>query len=1343
MDPALQDAAALLSRRQFAAGHAALEAVLAQRPQDRSALSLRAQAYLDEGRASEAEAAFSALCAQTDALPTVRYGWAESLRILGRFPEALEAYAAVLEQQPDHLGSLHRIHEMLGSSTRVSLRVEAALQGAVTAYRQAVARQPENAALAVSLGRVMELAGQFDEALAWYEQALQKFPDDYRLHNNLGCLLRKVGRPEEAVEQLQLAVVLEPALPDLLNNLGDALRMARRPTEAQAALEKAVALEPDFLPGWTNLATVCFDLKAYDRAIHCCREILRRDPNNARASNLIGNIESLLGHPAAAVQAYLRCIQVQPQNPLYQSNLLLSLNYDPSLSPETIFEAHQRFDAVFGGHAAPAESFPNSLEPQRRLRIGYVSPDFRWHSVAYFLEPVLHAHDREQVEVFCYALNSERDEMTGLLESRADHWRLLAGLNLDQAEALIRADAIDILVDLAGHTGNNALTLFARRVAPLQVSWLGYPNTTGLRSMNYRLTDARVDPLGASDRLSSERLVRLPEGFHVFRLPGTLPEPGPLPAQRQGFITFGCFNNSAKISPQVLESWAAILRALPTARLVIKNGACGLQEMRESLYEAFQAQGIERQRLDLLPATPTIGAHLECYQRVDLALDTFPYNGTTTTLEAMLMGVPTVTLRGDRHASRVGASLLAQVGLENWVADTPEAYVQKALAFAADTASLARLRQVLRKYLQQSPLTDFRTFARKLENAYRRFWIDHCERRTPVEATVRESLHQREQAIEARALARQGLLAQRRRHLQEAAGLFRQSLAIDPSQGLVWKLLAEALDEAQQKADAAEAYARATIAFPQEARLRADYGCCLLSLGRAEAAAEQLRQAVAIDGQLPGVWLNLGAALHQAGAIAEAAQSYYRALELLPTFGEAWNNLGRTLLDSGQIRQARAAFARALELKPELLEAHNNALRANLFDPELTAAQLDALHAGFPLAQVSLAEPARPRVRAPRDRLRVAYLSPDLRPHAVASFLNGVLEAHDRERFAITVYADHLGRAGLEDHFRSRVERWRQTGSLGHQALAEQIRADGIDLLVEMSGHMAYNRLPMLALRPAPVQLSWIGYPHPLHQPFIDYTLSDATIHSAPGAAVWNLPLGAHLFAPVDAPPGSDELPPACARGHVTFGSFHGLPKLNDRLLGLWKQVLEAVPGSHLHFKARQLADPSVTRVLQVRLQDLGYDLARCSFAPWTAAWSQRWEAWAGIDIALDAFPYNGMTTTCEALWMGVPVLTLCGQTPAARVAASMLTQCGWTDGIAPTPEAYIERARLLASDLPALVKTRSRLQKMLKQSPLGNPALFTEALEAEYLRIWERVCAADSPVVVPAFATTNAPTED
>jgi protein O-GlcNAc transferase len=545
---------------------------------------------------------------------------------------------------------------------------------------------------------------------------------------NIGAWLFKtqalihMGRNEESQAALRAAAALQEPHPRGWNNLGNVLDEHGRPDDARAAFARAIAEAPDFSMAHNNLGATLAGQGQFAAAAAAYRAALRCDAGNLAALNNLGVALLEQGLVAEAAASFDAVLAADPGHRDAADNRLYAALYTEE-DPRAVRAAHVAWGK---SHPAVPPLRPSHAGPARRLRIGYVSPDLRYHSVSFFVEALLAAHDPVNFEVFCYADVIRPDPVTTRFKALVPQWRDICGCSDDDVFKLIRGDQIDVLVDLAGHTKGNRLGVFARRAAPVQVTAIGYPATTGLPAMDYRFCDAVTDPAPEADDFVAEALVRL-GGLHCYMPPQKVPDVGPLPALTADHITFGAFNKLAKISPKTVALWSGVLKVVPGSRLLIKTKPLTETETREGLARTFAAHGIQPGRLELRGWAAGDRAHLNLYNRVDIALDTYPYNGTTTTCEALWMGVPVLTLAGRGHASRVGASLLAQVDMKDWIVATESQFAVQAAALAGDMPALAKLRQGLRRAVAASPLCDGAAYARAVETAYRAMWRKVCE----------------------------------------------------------------------------------------------------------------------------------------------------------------------------------------------------------------------------------------------------------------------------------------------------------------------------------------------------------------------------------------------------------------------------------------------------------------------------------------------------------------------------------------------------------------------------------------------------------------------------------------
>lgn len=573
----------------------------------------------------------------------------------------------------------------------------------------------------LACGVIAGLCGEDVVAEEYCRKALTLDPKLASAHFNLGISLRSQGKLEEACQSFRRATELRPQYSEAMDALAHAyISLYDWPAAAQV-LNETIAIWPNKAEIHNNLGSVFQAMGRLRDAIASYEAALKINPRLAVTLDSLGSAYQSQGDFENAERYYRQCLSAVPANLQTRSNLLMLQNYLPDSDSAKVFEEHLEWGRVAEGRIPHLGSIEPSGNSQRRIRIGYLSPDFREHSVASFIEPVLREHDRSRFEVWCYSNLPKPDGTTLRIKAAVDGWRDIDKLTDAEAAHLVREDRIDILVDLAGHSGNNRLGIFAAQPTPLQLTYLGYPNTTGLDTIAYRITDGVADPV-CEEVYYSEKLLRLDGCFLCYQPPADAPEVAPLPAQVNGHITFGSFNNYSKINSGVLQLWAKVLRQVPGSRLLLKCPALTDDSVRARASTDFQTLGIDVERVELLGHTRTRQEHLSLYARVDIALDTFPYNGTTTTCEALWMGVPVLSLVGKHHAGRVGATLLSAAGLTEWLSNTPESFVATAQARAADMAGLARLRGLLRGQIAGSELCNAAGFVHRLEDALLQAW---------------------------------------------------------------------------------------------------------------------------------------------------------------------------------------------------------------------------------------------------------------------------------------------------------------------------------------------------------------------------------------------------------------------------------------------------------------------------------------------------------------------------------------------------------------------------------------------------------------------------------------------
>ncbi len=641
-----------------------------------------------------------------------------TLIALDRAEEALAAYVRALELQPKKALFHYNAgiaHQKLGQASQ-----------SIEAYRRAVALDPEYARAFNNLGVILLSLHRFDEGLEVLKKAVAIKPDYAEAWNNLGDALTNLGRSSEAIDAIRRAQALTPEDARPANHLGLVLNEAGRPEEAVDAFRRAIASDPN-AQHYNNLGNVLKDIGPNDEAMAALQRAMAIEPGYASPHNNLAIVLMNMGRIEESLAEYRQAVDLEPSSPSNHSNLVLSLHYLHGDDGAATFAEARRWDTR---HGEPLRKsilpHGNNRDPERRLRVGYVSSDFREHSVSKFLDPLFRNHDHKRFEIFGYSDVWHTDSTTAILRGCADQWHEIVGKSDESVAEMIRGHGIDILVDLTGHTARNRLLVFARKPAPVQINYLGHPGTTGLAAMDFRLTDGWADPPGLTEDFHSETLLRLPKTNWCFAEPQGVPDVGPLPASESGTICFGSFNRLAKLSPRTLDLWATLLMAVPNSRLLMKERSLDEAAVRDHLIKSFDARGIGAQRLEIVGPKSERGDHFRSYGQADMALDPFPYHGTTTTCEALWMGVPVVTLAGKAHVSRVGVSLLTNVGLPEMIARNEEEYVSIAARLAADLPRLAEIRRTLRDRMSASPLMNGRAFAQDMEAAYRDVWRRWC-----------------------------------------------------------------------------------------------------------------------------------------------------------------------------------------------------------------------------------------------------------------------------------------------------------------------------------------------------------------------------------------------------------------------------------------------------------------------------------------------------------------------------------------------------------------------------------------------------------------------------------------
>jgi predicted O-linked N-acetylglucosamine transferase (SPINDLY family) len=723
--------------------------VLTESPGHVAALFRSGLLELQDGRPEAALLLIEQALRADPAEPRHHFGLGQVLQALQRWDGAAAAYGRVVQLDPRSADG----HFALG----VALHRCDRLEQAASAYRQSLMLNPEDARAMSNLGVVLLHLGQIDAAVEYQRSAvelqplvssyglnlgialcrrrdfaaaeailrrtLEREPEYAEAAFNLGVALHGLGRPAESADQYRRATELRAAYAEAYNNLGNVYKELGEFSPAEAAYEAAIRAQPDSIVALNNLGCLLRTLGRLDESEALFRRGLRQNPRHAALYDNLGSVLKDAGELDEAIDCFRRSLDLDPGGAATHSNLVYALSFQSAQAAPILAEARRWNDRFAAPLASSIRRHTNRRIPDRRLRIGYVSADFRDHCQSLFTIPLFAHHDPGEFDIFCYSSVERADDTTRRIAALAGIWREVRTQDDATLAETIHADGIDILVDLTMHMANGRPLLFARKPAPIQVAWLAYPGTTGLDAMDYRFSDPRLDPEGF-DAHYRERTLRLPDSFWCYDPLSGEPQVGALPAQARGFVTFGCLNNPCKLSDTALRLWSGVMSELPRARLLLM--ARGGRQ-RERLLQRLAAQGIGAPRVSFVPYRSR-AEYLHTYQEIDIGLDTLPYNGHTTSLDSLWMGVPVVSRVGETCVGRGGLSQLFQVDLLDLAADTDAGFTAAALALAQDLPRLAALRADLRGRLADSPLMDARRFARNLEAAYRQVWRDYCEK---------------------------------------------------------------------------------------------------------------------------------------------------------------------------------------------------------------------------------------------------------------------------------------------------------------------------------------------------------------------------------------------------------------------------------------------------------------------------------------------------------------------------------------------------------------------------------------------------------------------------------------
>ena len=950
------------------------------------------------------------------------------------------------------------------------------------------------------------------------------------------------------------------------------------------------------------------------------------------------------------------------------SNYLFSL-HNINISREDLFEAICKYNDIFKGRKT--FQFDPATHPKHdKIRIGYVSPDIRRHVVAFFSYAFYKCYDKSRFEVYCYAKNVE-DHASSEFKASVDGWRNILFDTPYQAAKHIVDDEIDILVDLSGHTANNVLQVMSFKPAPVCISAIGWFNSTGLKTIDYFLCDKFTDPEGLNDKFFSEKILRLQHSHFCYMWHDAPSLIEPAPCTKNGYITFVSFNNFAKVTDETLRAWAKIINAVPNSKLFLKGKAFRTDYGRNDATRRMKEAGLPLERVIIEPDEQV---YLQKYNNADIALDTFPYPGGGTTCDALYMGVPVITLVGERHNGRFGYSLLHNVGLDELCTYSEEEYIQKAIDLSNDWDKVREYHLTIRRKMRQSPIMNDTIYMAEIEAAYEKIWNawsngeplpDFPQDEVPVTVEDAERYFQR------------GM-----QYISYEEGFWVGEVKDRVNLKRAKYYLTKALEvESNHVAEALTVIARA------EYNLR-DYGNAQNTISKSTSYLNQIQDNREL---LKRHYITHGEIALINGNNAEAVDNFNRSIPLAADSDERARLFSKTV-----------STLHNLSISTEDL-TNSNFEYQNLFANVVPFDKFNSLS--------GIARNGR--------RIKIGYVSPYFRQSAYFPFIYGVVACHDRDFFEVTLYSISKYEDPFTKAVEPAVEHFERVADLSTRDLARKIHDDNIDILIDLSGHSNETGLPVFAYKPAPIQISGIAAPSTSGLNTIQYFITDKQtdppeLHDKFFKEVFiYMPCQFCYASNSEAP--QPVAPPVLENGYITFGAFHEYHRIGDDMLVVWREILKRVPNSRLLMRATEFSSDSLVDSAYERMKKLEFNMDNVTFLPLELDYLKDW---LKVDIALDTFPRSDSMSTFDALFMGVPVVSYYDERRDSRFSMSILQSIGLGDFAVTSGNNYLERAVGLANDKEALKILHNDLRGRIQRSNAVQPRHYTKILEQCYEHI-------------------------
>ncbi len=1164
---------------------------------------------------------------------------------------------------------------------------------------------------------------QYEQALALCEQCLVQEPDHYELLQlKVDCLFL-CRKYEQCIQFLETLAKQYPTERSVYTKLAYVLLFLKRFEAARHIYETHLIHGQTDTNILANYAMTFYQQGNYSKTIEINKQILQVDPKSQAALLNLGLSYQMMGMIQEALQIFRDLLHYYPDYPIGIDNTLMLSLYIIE-DAKSIAELHRYW----------ANKYPpiphhkiyqhdTKMDPTRKIRVAYVSPDFKHHVVSTFFEPILLFQDRRYFEIILYANVAVMDSRSERLKMLCDRWVTTSHWSDERLAQTIKQDQIDILIDLAGHTANNNLMAFNYKPAPIQMTYLGYPATTGLASIQYRITDAWADPPG-SEPYHTETLLRMPHGFSVFQPILDPPAVHDALGKEDATICFGSFNNVAKISDHCIQLWSKVLAAVPGSKLFLKNEGMKDPATKDVLIKRFMQLGLDTSRVEFLPFVNTYHGHLEHYQNIYVALDTYPYHGTTTTCEALLMGVPVISLAGNHHASRVGVSLLHQVGHPEWVAQSEEEYILIAKKLVQNLEALNLIRKKLRSELLSSPLVNFLEKTKDFDALLIQAWEQYFQTKF-----IAPPMRQEEVAK----YHAQALLFINQSDWERALSIVDELILLVPDAIDYYRMRSIVHVHLKQFELAALDFVKLIKHPLAHADDDYNYARYLEEVGNITGAISHYQKCLEKDPKHSKAPYNL-ALLYASNHSFEKAILLFNSLLNVKSGDdslenitaeqrnvEILNNLGFLYRNIGLNTLAIKYWKKTMELCPKYQLGLSNylfILNTLPLNPK-EIAQEHMVRCQEVYAYPKITMPLKPG----HAKIRLAYLSSDFKEHSVTCFIESILKNHNLQKFELFLYGNNKTQDAVTERLKS-YGNWFDIHALPASQLADLINKHEIDILVDLNGHTAGNRLAELAARVAPMQITYLGYPNTTGLKNMDYRIvdqdTDPVASQIPHSeTIIRLSRCFLAFNPPALDVAVGDLP-ALRHGYFTLGSFNHVAKINPELLAIWAKILGLIPHARLQIKMMGAVTSEIENRFKAPFKQQGIALDRIQLLPFVGTTLDHLKRYQAVDLCLDSYPYHGTTTSFQSLWMGVPFITLKGESHVSRVGYAILHHLGMEAFVANHVEEYMEKAVYWSQHLSQLAELRKKLRERLLQSSLCDGKDLTSHIEKVFMEIYQ-----------------------